>query len=161
MEPLGALMLCCAGTRKACQVLTLTTFMWRLTHPTHLILPPQRPELRAGHTEAASAQERQCTAVRTDGASPSELAAGLSIARSGTADGLGHARPPSIPQLADSLINNCKIELHREISSRAFTQTLTRLVQDRVGSRAFRPLEMPRDRLTSHPVAHCRPRTTR
>lgn len=28
---------------------------------------------------------------------------------------------------------NCKVDLHREISSRAFTQTLSRLVQDRVG----------------------------
>ncbi|KAK9895200.1 hypothetical protein P389DRAFT_154014 [Cystobasidium minutum MCA 4210] len=33
--------------------------------------------------------------------------------------------------LADSLVMNCKVDLHREISSRAFTQTLSRLVQDR------------------------------
>lgn len=29
---------------------------------------------------------------------------------------------------------NCKVDLHREISSRAFTQTLSRLVQDRVST---------------------------
>ena len=38
-----------------------------------------------------------------------------------------------VPKLSDALVNNCKIDLHREISSRAFTQTLTRMVQDRVG----------------------------
>lgn len=53
-------------------------------------------------------------------------------------------------QLADSLINNCKIELHREISSRAFTQTLTRLVQDRVNDRAHR-FDGKGDRLTGLP----------
>jgi len=35
-------------------------------------------------------------------------------------------------QLAGALVNNCSGSLHREISGKAFTQALVRLVNDRV-----------------------------
>lgn len=54
--------------------------------------------------------------------------------------------------LAESLTKNCGIQLHREIASRAFTQGLERIIQDRVctlsvdcgwlctrGTRIFKP----------------------
>ena len=43
-----------------------------------------------------------------------------------------HLLPPPLPQLAGALVNNCSGSLHREISGKAFTQALVRLVNDRV-----------------------------
>lgn len=36
--------------------------------------------------------------------------------------------------LAESLSKNCGVELHRELASRAFTQGLEKIINDRVGS---------------------------
>lgn len=39
--------------------------------------------------------------------------------------------PASLQKLAGALVNNCGPSLHREISGKAFTQTLMRLINDR------------------------------
>jgi hypothetical protein len=83
----------------------------------------QRSQLYHGHSEETATSQCECSAVLLD--------------CEGDLDGVASSGTPLTTlvhnQLADSLVMNCKVDLHREISSRAFTQTLSRLVQDRVG----------------------------
>lgn len=46
-------------------------------------------------------------------------------------------------QLADGLVSNCGAPLHREICGKAFTQTLVKLVNDRVCCSLALPLSHP------------------